>query len=226
MSETVRIARRFRGPQDSANGGYAAGLLASYLDGPAEVTLRLPPPLERELTIERRDGGVVLLDGDAVVAEAAPADVDVDPPEPPTFEQAAEASAGYVPVGEETFRGCFSCGAIRDEDDGLRILPGAVAGRDLVAAPWVARDASLPVVWAAIDCSGAYAVGATSGRGETVLGRMAARVDRVPRDGERCVVIGWPSGEDGRKLYAGTALFGEGGELLAVARQTWIVPRS
>ena len=32
----------------------------------------------------------------------------------------------------------------------------------------------------------------------------------------------WPLGEDGRKLYAGTALFSADGELLALARQTWI----
>ncbi len=223
MSTRVRIDRRFRGPEGSANGGYAAGLLASFLDGPAEVTLRLPPPLERELAVEERGGGVVLLDGEAVVAEAVAAEVDVETPAPPRFEEAVAASAGYVPVGEETFRGCFSCGALRD--DGLRILPGLVAGRDLVAAPWVAAEASLPVVWAAIDCSGAYATGATAGRGETVLGRMAARIDRLPRDGERCVVVGWPRGEEGRKLHAGTALFGERGMLLAVARQTWIVPR-
>jgi hypothetical protein len=224
MSDHVRIDRRFRGPADSANGGYAAGLLASFLDGPAEVTLRLPPPLERELTVERRDGGAVLLDGDAVVAEAVASAVDVDPPSPPGFDEAVSASAGYVPFGAETFRGCFSCGAIRDEGDGLRILPGRVTGRDLVAAPWVARDPSVPVVWAAIDCSGAYAIG-SDGRGETVLGRMAARIDRLPRADERCVVVGWPRGEDGRKLHAGTALFTADGELLAVARQIWIAPR-
>ncbi len=227
MSTSVAIAPRFRGPEGSANGGYAAGLLASFLDGPAEVTLRLPPPLERELTVEPRGGGVVLLDGDALVAEAVPADVDVEPPPAPSFEDAVAASAGYVPVGEETFRGCFSCGAIRAEGDGLRILPGPLAGTELVAAPWVVTgEPSLPVVWAAIDCSGAYATGATAGRGQTVLGRMAARVERLPRGGERCVVVGWPRGEDGRKLHAGTAVFGEAGELLAVARQTWIVPRS
>jgi predicted amidohydrolase len=79
-------------------------------------------------------------------------------------------------------------------------------------------------VWAAIDCSGAYAVG-PEGRGEPVLGRMAARIARLPREGEECVVVGWPRGADGRKLYAGTALFADGGELLAVARQTWIQPR-
>jgi hypothetical protein len=58
-----------------------------------------------------------------------------------------------------------------------------------------------------------------------VLGRMAARVERLPQEGERCVVIGWPRGADGRKLHAGTALYGGDGELLALARQTWIAPR-
>ena len=63
------------------------------------------------------------------------------------------------------------------------------------------------VVWAAIDCPGAYAP-ATPARGEVVLGRMTARIDRLPEEGERCVVVGWPLGEDGRKLFAGTALYG------------------
>ena len=63
------------------------------------------------------------------------------------------------------------------------------------------------------------------------LGTARARqvlygLERLPREGEQCVVLGWPRGEDGRKLYAGTALFGEGGEFLAVARQTWIAPRA
>ena len=79
-------------------------------------------------------------------------------------------------------------------------------------------------MWAAIDCPGAYAVGA-EGRGDIVLGRMTARVERVPGVDEECVVTAWPLGEDGRKLHAGTALFSAGGELLAIARQTWIAPK-
>ena len=55
---------------------------------------------------------------------------------------------------------------------------------------------------------------------------MTARIVRLPVEGERCVSIGWPIGEDGRKLYAGTALISETGDLLALARQTWIVPRA
>ena len=37
--DVVTIGRRYRGPLDSANGGYTAGLLGSRLDGAAEVTL-------------------------------------------------------------------------------------------------------------------------------------------------------------------------------------------
>ncbi len=221
---SVVIDRRYRGPQGSANGGFAAGLLASLLDGAAEVTLRLPPPLGRELHVRERDGVMLLVDGEDVVAEAVPAEVDLDAPEPPSLEEAAIASARYAPIGPESFRGCFSCGAIREQGDGLRILPGRVAGRELVATPWTAFEASLPVVWAAIDCAGAYAVGGP-GRGEVVLGRMAAAITRLPREGEQCIVIAWPLGEDGRKLHAGTALLAADGEVLARARQTWIAPR-
>ena len=221
---SVVIERRYRGPESSANGGYAAGLLASHFDGAAEVTLRLPPPLERPLAIEFREGSVVMLDGEALVAEAVPALVELDVPPPVTWDEAAEASGHYLPFGADTFRGCFSCGQLRADGDGLRILPGRAAAADPVAAPWLAREVSVPVVWAAIDCSGAYAVSA-QGRGETLLGRMAARIDRLPDDGDRCIVMGWPLGEDGRKLYAGTGLWTAEGELLALARQTWILPK-
>jgi hypothetical protein len=54
---------------------------------------------------------------------------------------------------------------------------------------------------------------------------MAARVDRRPDEGERCVSVGWSLGSDGRKLFAGTALLGEDGRPCAVARQVWVEPR-
>ena len=220
----MTIERRFRGPEGSANGGYTAGLLAAFLKGPAEVTLRLPPPLERPLTVEADGERLLLLDGEALVAEAVPAQVELDVPAAVSWDEAARASDHYVAFEADGFRGCFSCGHLRSEGDGLRILPGRSAPDDPVAAPWIAREVSLPVVWAAIDCSGAYALSA-QGRGETLLGRMAARIDRLPEEGERCVVMGWRCGGAGRKLYAGTALRSAEGDLLAVARQTWIVPR-
>ncbi len=113
----------------------------------------------------------------------------------------------------------------RPNGDGLGIHVGPVAGRELFHATlWTATEAASEIVWAAIDCPGAYAVG-VEGRGQIILGRMTARILRVPDVGQLCVVASWPLGEDGRKLFAGTALFAEDGELLALARQTWIGPR-
>jgi hypothetical protein len=215
------IDNRFRGPSASGNGGYTCGIVAALVGGPTQVTLRLPPPLDRPLDVQR-DGDVVrVLDGESVVAEAAPAQIELELPEPVSFDDATRAAA---PDLESEFPECFVCGHART--DGLRIFAGPVAGRDVVAAPWVpGADAVGPeFVWAALDCPGAYATGVL-GRGTVLLGRLAARVGRVPHAGERCVVVGWSLGDDGRKHHAGTALFGEAGDVLGVGRALWIEPR-
>ena len=50
----IRIDRRFRGPPDSGNGGYFAGLVAKELGGSdVVVTLRRPAPLDADLRLER-----------------------------------------------------------------------------------------------------------------------------------------------------------------------------
>jgi hypothetical protein len=215
------IDSRFRGPHASGNGGYTCGIVAALVGDSAEVTLRLPPPLDRPLDVER-DGEVVrVLDGEAVVAEAAPAQLELDLPEPVSFDDAVRAAA---PDLESPFPECFVCGHARP--DGLHIFAGPVAGRDVVASPWVpgADVVGSEFVWAALDCPGAYATGAL-GRGAVVLGRLTAHIRRVPRAGERCVVVGWPLGSNGRKHDAGTVLFGDDGDVLGVARATWIEPR-
>ncbi len=64
MPEIV-VAERFCGPSESGNGGYTCGLVAAFIDGPAQVTLRKPPPLDRPLTIQvNPDATVSLLDRD------------------------------------------------------------------------------------------------------------------------------------------------------------------
>jgi hypothetical protein len=220
---TVVIGRRYRGPLTSGNGGYSAGLLAGFLDGPAEVTLRLPPPLERELQVTDEDGRFVLRDGDAVVAEAVPAVPGVEPPLTLTLDEARDAAARHDASWlTQSFGECFSCGD--RPGDGLCIHVGPSAGNDVHGAPWVAREVTPEVIWSAIDCAGAYAVGGP-GRGEVVLGRMTAEIRRLPEEGEQCIILAWPLEEDGRKLHAGTALTAADGEVLAVSRQTWIAPK-
>ena len=222
MVELV-IERKFRGPAESANGGYTCGVLASFMHGPTEVTLRRPPPLDRPLEVAT-EGALELRDADDVVAEAAQAELDLEVPEPISFEEAAAAA---LPEGdkESVFPECFVCGWARE--DGLRIFAGPVEGGDLVAATWVPREEAISseFVWAALDCPGAYAVH-FGVRGYPVLGRLTARVEHLPHPGERCIVLGWPLGEEGRKLYAGTALYGEDGRVLGSARATWILPKA
>jgi hypothetical protein len=52
---------------------------------------------------------------------------------------------------------------------------------------------------------------------------MAAKVIACPQVGERCAVVGWKIGTEGRKLYSGTALYAESGRLCAIGHSTWIL---
>ena len=83
MAEQLVIARRFNGPPDSAQGGYACGLVSERIDASvATISLRRPPPLERPLEVCRRDGGAALLDGEQLVAEGAASELELEVPEP------------------------------------------------------------------------------------------------------------------------------------------------
>jgi hypothetical protein len=219
------VPGRYNGPPDSGNGGYTCGLVAGILGGVAEVTLRLPPPLDRELEVVRADGRVEIRDGEALVAEAKPAEVDADVPTPVSVEVAAEASSRYAGFLHHAYNTCFVCGPGRD--DGLGVYAGPVEGRPgLVASPWTpASDVRPELVWAALDCPSGWAVDDFQREG-VLLGRMAAEIDRLPTPGEPHVIVGWRVGEDGRKRFAGSALLTAGGEVLARARSTWIVPAS
>ena len=219
----MRIPARFNGPPGSANGGYTCGLVAGLLGGAAEVTLRVPPPLERELRVVRASGRVELRDGETLVAEGQSASVEVDVPAPVSLAEAETASTRYPGFAHHAYPTCFTCGPERE--DGLGIYAGAVAGRDgVVAAPWTPAEEPAPeVVWAALDCPSGWAVDDFQ-RESVLLGRMAARVDRLPAAGEPHVVVGWRIGEEGRKRYAGSALLTADGEVLARSRSTWIVP--
>lgn len=221
----IVLDRRFRGPLTSANGGYTCGVLAGHVNGShVEVTLRLPPPLDTPLRVETSPGSAILRHGEEVVAEAHDVHLHLDPPAPVAWAEAVDATSRHTRISGPQFAECFVCGE-RDDEDCLSLRPGPVAGRTAVqAAPWQVAEASPEIVWAAIDCPGAFAVGG-EGRGEVVLGRMTGTVFRVPAVGERCVVVSWPLGENGRKLHAGTALFDAQGALLAQARQVWIAPQ-
>ena len=220
--ESLTIEARFQGPDESANGGYTCGRIAALLGGDAEVTLRSPPPLERALAVDRTGDALRVLDDENLVAEAAPATVELDLPEPPSWDEGEAASARYPGFEEHAFPRCFVCGPDRQQGDGLRVFAGPL-GDGRFAATWQPTEVRPELVWAALDCPGAIAVGFPD-RGETLLGRFAVHIDDLPTVGERCVVLAWPLGEEGRKLYAATALYGEDARPLAKGRATWIAP--
>src|SRR5882724_5597738 len=67
----LTIPARFRGPSGSGNGGYVCGRIAAYLDGPATVTLRRPPPLVSPMAVERGDeASLRVFHGRTLIAEA------------------------------------------------------------------------------------------------------------------------------------------------------------
>jgi hypothetical protein len=230
--DQVLIESRFRGPAESANGGYACGVLARFVEPRlAEVTLRLPPPLGRSLKVEAVEGETAtMLDGDAVVAEAHPTDdFELEIPDPVGVEEAEAACEASPFQHEHPYPGCFVCGSGRAPGDGLRVTCGPT-GAGQVAAPWLI-DNSVPsengeigpeIVWSVLDCPGGIAGMLMPDLGLSVLGRLAARIDGRVEHGMACVAIGWPIDRDGRKFHAGSALFSEEGELLAHARATWI----
>jgi hypothetical protein len=235
MSDAVTISRRFCGPPDSANGGYACGVTARALGvEPAEVTLRRPPPLDRALRVERRDEGAALLDGDEVVSEARPAPLSLDVPPPVALELADDVARAFdvaAYAATHPFPTCFTCGPSRPQHDGLALYPGPVPRREgVVAWPW-APDPSIPnvdgvvdaaIVWAALDCPSGLAWLLEQSSGPAVLGRMRAVVHRRPELGERLVVAGWRAAAQGRKLEAGSAVWSSDGEVIAANAATWI----
>jgi hypothetical protein len=231
--EHVTIDARFCGPPDTGNGGYVAGRLARHLEGPVEVTLRAPAPIGVPLEIVRRDDGVLVLrDRETLVATARSAELEIDVPAPPSFEEAVASAGTCRALETHPFPRDFACGPERAPGDGLRIFPGVVAGRAGVAAPWI-PDTSLAdegdaigreFVWAALDTTSSFPLleDPSARRLEPmVLGRLRLDLRALPGIGDHCVAIAWALGLEGRRGESGAALFGDG-DCLATALATWI----
>lgn len=230
VNDSIIIDERFCGPPDSANGGYACAMASRWLDGPAEVTLRVPPPLGRPLAVQRGEGRVSLLDGDVVVATAGPTTVTLDVPAPVSLVEAQRAATQYPWRDDHPYPTCFVCGPERASEDGLRIFPGPVPGRGLYAAPWTpaleladtagrVRD---EFVWAALDCPSGIVTDLFGDVGRILLGRLAVDLRRPVHAGSPYVVQAWPIDRDGRKLHTASAVFAADGQLCGVARAVWI----
>lgn len=237
----VEIPRRFNGPPRSANGGYACGTVARVLGtAAAEVSLRVPPPLEVPMEAVTEEGGVVrLLDGETLVAEGRSLPgLELEVPEPASVAESRESRECFPWYEQHAFPSCFVCGPRRRDRDGLEIFAGPVEGRGpvgpghLVACDWIpaaewaddSGHARSEIVWGALDCPTAVAAAelAEDPAKAAVLARLAACLDGPVTVAEPHVVVAWPIDRQGRKRRAGSAIFDGEGQLRAHAEALWI----
>ncbi|OFX01220.1 MAG: hypothetical protein A3D94_01020 [Alphaproteobacteria bacterium RIFCSPHIGHO2_12_FULL_66_14] len=242
VDDTLIIGRGFNGPRLSGNGGYVGGVLAGRFtrafggDGTVEITLRAPIPVETSLRVTCDADSLLLHDGATLLCEARAGTVDhLEPPPPPTdwAEVMRRGEEGGSPEDSD-FHWCIVCGRGRAVGDGLRVFGthGPGPGRSLSCyVPHAAHaDGEGRIrpefLWGALDCPGAWAAQDPDDWRPALTGRMTAKVLEPPKVGERCAVVGWRIGAEGRKLYSGTALYTEQGRLCAIGHCTWIVLRS
>ena len=236
----IEIDPRFNGFPDIALGGYVGGVL-TYGRSKAEVTLRRPVRLGKQYQmVAMPDGAIAIQEGNDVLAVARNASVDLELPAQVGLEASKIASADYVGYRRHLIPGCFVCGPSRPEGDGLRIFPGIVAGRNVIAAPWTPSPSlansngivQSEFVWSALDCPTIWALillGRADSDEKAVTARLAVELISPVLSGQPQVVMGWKVSETGRTRVAGGAIFSTDGQLLATARHTlvttdWGVP--
>ena len=228
--EQVVLERRFNGPPATANGGYACGIVARHVDGPAHVSLRRPVPLDVPLGLERHDDGhVTLHDGETLIAEGDPAlPLDLEPPYRPTVEEAREAARLRSGAWPELFASCWVCAAGRR--DGLGVVFGPLPSRpDMTGAVLFARPGvpqsdgavASEIAWAALDCP-SYTPALWGHPQPSLLASMHAELLGPVPAGTPLAVVGWSLGGEGRKHRSATAILAPDGEVLARAEALWI----
>ncbi len=233
MAESsIVVSRRFTGMPNFVQGGYVGGVVASRVPGPAEVSFRLPTPVEKPLRLREEGGSVQLLDADQLLVEGKSAELTLDVPPVPDWETCRQASASFPGLRLHPSRTCFVCGTQVPAGEGLHIYPGPVANSPLFATTWTPEAARatdegrvpVEVVWAVMDCMSGWPVFvqlATPAAG-MLMGRFIGHVRQAAASGQRCRLIGWLTRFEGRKYFSGMAMVSEAGDILAFGQATWI----
>lgn len=240
--EQISISERFVGPPKSGNGGYVGGAFAALLntDLPVEVTLRSPVPVGQLLEIEQGEE-VVIFDKSTnekrLIAQVKKAELDLNVPTPPDWEEALSARPRSYSFGNqknplfvdrEGFHPiCFCCGV--EHHEGLQVFAAPVRNSEQVAAIWPTKEewaddsGNLPkeFLWTALDCPGQFAYMADGIR-TGMLGRITAQIFAPAKAGEEYMVTGWRVGIEGKKHFAGTAIFDKDQLLIGIAKSVWI----
>lgn len=227
----ITIKDQFCGPPGTGNGGYVCGRLAAALKTwPVEITLRKPIPVETPLEITKAAEKAILLLGGEVLAEARPADLDLDIPVALGLAEARAASSGFLGFHRlaHPYKRCFVCGPAREAGDGMRIFAGPLKGKDGAATVWAPEDwmigeggaVEVPYILGALDCPGYFSMFPDANQ-HALLGRMTAEIMSPLQAGEDYIVYGWPVAVEGKKHFVGTGVFNADGVCLAWALSIW-----
>ena len=235
-TSNVHVHPRYRGLPGLVLGGYSSGLLAGRLDASsARVRLRRPVPLDRDLELIESGDGAQLRDGEMLLAEAVAGELEIDVPPAPTPAEARAAAAGFPGAEHHPYCDCFACGTARAEGDGLRVFPGPLADRPILATTWTPPDipgtgepVGLELIWSAFDCAQLWALMTyePSSTGErAVTAELAGTYERPVQPGETHTLLAWSLGRRGDSLRAGAALVDADGSVRAASIQTAVVAK-
>jgi hypothetical protein len=208
-------------------GGYLAGLAADSMGHiPVTVTLRRPVPSDTAPLHAVSEGARVRwLDASGEVALDAMPVEDVGPrlPAPPAAADVPDAGPSAHPVPT-----CFGCGQ-PSSGPGLGVRVGMVADRSMVAGVWTPpadlADGGIvpsPLVWAALDCPGFWALLTDPpAASHVVTGRLTGWAEPVVA-GEPHVITARVEGRAGRRITVAAALHRPDGVPAATVRQVLV----
>ncbi|MFC5216590.1 hypothetical protein [Streptomyces coerulescens] len=235
-SDAIVVPELYVGYPQVAFGGYVAGVLAQRSGArTVRVDFRGPVPVEVPVRIaETADGDVELGAAERPLAAARPAELPLEVPAAPSWDEAAAAAERFRAAPPSGVVDCFGCG-LRTTDRGLRVHGTPVPDLGVVASAWIPSrvfadaDGLLPnqLVWGALDCPGHWA-GRFLGtlRPGAVTASLTGTVLRPVVTGEPHISYAWLVSESGRKHTMGVALATAEGELCGVSEALWIDPKA
>jgi len=243
----ISIDSVYNGPVNCGNGGYISGLLASFIEGDAEIRINSAFPVETPLQVKDSDKGIGVYLDDKLLGSARRIQLQLSIPTPPTLEGARAASQRFEFIHSSDPKGCYVCSPTRTTENGLLVFCGALdeftesdsgidwstqTEKNIVAALWRPAENLCSekdtidniYVWSALDCPGAYAIKAAEpDAGLQLLGTCSGSIKTPLKPDEVYIVTSWKtSPNSGRKRFMGVAIHSTAGELMACAEQIWI----
>ncbi|HSK90400.1 MAG TPA: hypothetical protein VK875_03715 [Euzebyales bacterium] len=229
--DIVRIPPVWCGPDGIGQGGVTGGLLAATVtDGPVDVRLHAPAPLDRDLHVRRHPGGgeATLVDPGGRTIATARSIAAIDGTAPPVADLATARSVTGTLNDRNPIARCVVCG--REREDGLRVWPGPRPDGPGVAAaftvPTAFRDGdgalARPFVFGALDCTSGFAVVRESAGGFALTGSLQVQIDGPVPAGAPVIGTAAVAGRGRRTWLVDAALWSAGGDVLARTRATWV----